>query len=268
MSRFTLFVVSILLLATPVHSYAFDHRHADWTSLLQQHVVWSADGTASQVDYAALQKNRSGLKGYLRTLSAVSQDEFYSWSRVQQLAFLINAYNAFTVELILSKYPDLKSIKDLGGIFSSPWKQKFLLLLGKRRHLDGVEHELIRGSRRYNEPLIHFAVNCASIGCPALRNEAFVADRLDEQLLDQTRRFLTDRSRNRFDTQSGKLQVSSIFDWYEADFEQGWRQYHSMKDFVSIHAKWFSEDPDGQKLLMEGKFRIEYLDYDWRLNQK
>ena len=166
----------------------------------------------------------------------------------------------------MTAYPDVTSIKDLGGFLSSPWKKDFFHLFGRVQSLDGIEHKLIRGSGRYNEPLIHFAVNCASIGCPALRDEAFVATRLEEQLLDQARRFVSDRSRNRFDIDSQSLQVSSIFDWYEADFEHGWRNYHSLNSFIYIYAEWFSKDQEILKLLQSGDFEIDFLPYDWRLN--
>ena len=134
------------------------------------------DGQASRVDYSAFQKNQKVLQAYLASMSAVSRSEFDSWTKDQQLAFLINAYNAWTIEFVLSAYPDIKSIKDLGSFFSSPWKKEFINLLGETRSLDNIEHTLIRGSGRYNEPRIHFAVNCASIGCPALLNRAYTAE--------------------------------------------------------------------------------------------
>ncbi|MGD8911013.1 MAG: DUF547 domain-containing protein, partial [Chromatiales bacterium] len=93
-----------------------------------------------------------------------------------------NPYNAFTIELILTKYPGIESIKELGGLFRSPWKRRFFTLLGERRHLDNLEQDMIRAFGVFDEPRIHFALNCASIGCPMLRNEAYVAERLDLQL--------------------------------------------------------------------------------------
>ena len=266
--RTILFFVTLSLLILPAISFAFDHSHPQWDALLKRHVTWVPDGSTTQVDYAGFIQNHTELTAYLQSLSEITVASFDSWSRDQQLAFLINAYNAFTVELILSEYPDIKSIKDLGGLFSSPWKKKFFDLFGKKQNLDGIEHTLIRGSGRYNEPLVHFAVNCASIGCPALRNEAFVAERLEVQLLDQTRRFLSDRSRNRFNAASSTLEVSSIVDWYEEDFSKGWRGYSSLKAFIEIHAVWLSSDLEVQKLLKSEKYKIDYLSYDWGLNEK
>lgn len=242
---------------------AFDHSHSAWNSLLQRHLVEISGGKASQLDYAGVLREREALGAYLKELSTVETSEYQTWNRDQQLAFLINAYNAFTVELVLSGYPGIESIKDLGSLFRSPWKQRFFTLLGEKRHLDNLEHELIRAPGIFDEPRIHFAVNCASIGCPMLRGEAFVAERLDSQLDDATRRFLADRSRNRFDGDSGRLQVSKIFDWYGEDFEKA---ADSLKGYLSAYAELLAETEQGQDRLRAGDYRIGYLDYDWRLN--
>jgi len=214
--------------------------HSQWNGLLQQHVVpvepgpaqryGVVAGSSTQVSYAGFATHRTQLKEYLNALSDIRQSTFENWPKADQLAFLINAYNAWTIELILTKYPDLKSIKDLGSFFSSPWSKKIIPLLGKHLSLDDVEHQLIRNSGRYNEPRIHFAVNCASIGCPALRGEAYEGSKIEQQLEDQTKQFLADSSRNRF--KAGKLHVSSIFKWYRDDFEKGWGSYHSLEAFL------------------------------------
>lgn len=256
----------LLLVPVPVQAEPFDHEHATWNLLVKNNVHWNLNRTASLVNYAGFQKTHDFLKRYLFSLSAVTRTEFDTFRREQQLAFLINAYNAFTVELILTEYPEVTSIKELGSLFSSPWKRKFFLLLGESQNLDGIEHELIRGSGRYDEPLIHFAVNCASIGCPALLDEAFVAEKLDQQLLESTERFLSDRSRNRFDARTGTLEISSIFDWYAEDFSKGWRGYDSLHDFFRTHADWITDDAESVEDLIEAALRIEFLDYDWSLN--
>ena len=141
------------------------------------------------------------------------------------MAFLINAYNAFTVEKILTRYPDIKSIRDFGKVFGNPWKDKFFTLLGQECTLDGIEHEMLRKHGAYDEPRVHFAVNCASIGCPMLREEAYVAERLDAQLEEQAERFLSDRTRNRYSAQTGALEVSKIFDWFKEDWTSGYRGF-------------------------------------------
>ena len=180
--------------ARPVHAQGgFDHGHAALGALLRRYVVLLRGGQASQVRYAALAAERPALQGYLQGLSAVGEPALEAFSKPQQQAFLINAYNAFTLELILTKYPDLESIKDLGTLLRSPWKPKWIPLLGTKLSLDDIEHGMLRARGRFDDPRVHFAVNCASIGCPALREEAFVAERLDAQLEQQVQRFMSDR---------------------------------------------------------------------------
>lgn len=244
----------------------FDHGHAGWDALLRQHVLVAAGGNASTVRYAALQTQRAALKAYLNSLSAVSLASYGAWSKAQQLAFLINAYNAFTVELILTRYPDLKSIKDLGSFVQSPWKKKFFQLLGQERSLDEVEHEMIRAPGVFDDPRIHVAVVCASIGCPMLRNEAFDAERLDAQLDDAMRRFLSDRSRNRFDAGTATLSVSKIFDWYRKDFERGQKGFDSLQTLFARHAEVLGATPQAQAEVRAGRYKLAFLDYDWALN--
>lgn len=240
--------------------------HDDWDRLLKQHVVTLPGGHATAVDYQGMARDKALLTAYLARLAQVQRGEFDRWPTVAQLAFLSNAYNAGTVDLVLSGYPGITSIKDLGSLFSSPWKKRFLPLLGKERTLDEIEHELIRGSGRYRDPRVHFAVNCASIGCPALRSEAYDSVRLDAQLEEQARRFLSDRSRNRLE--GGVLRVSPLFKWYRGDFEQGWRGAESLGAFLALYADAMGLTPAQAQALREGTLPIEFLDYDWRLNAK
>ena len=245
---------------------AFDQQHADFTDVLSDHVQWQTNGHASAVDYAALQKNRAPLKAYLQQLAGVSMSEFDSWRQAQRTAFLINAYNAWTLELILTAYPDIASIKELGGLFSSPWKQSIATLLGETRSLDDIEHGLLRGAKGFNEPRIHFAVNCASIGCPALRPEAYTAEALDAQLADQTQRFLSDRSRNRVSDDGKTLVVSKLFDWYADDFKASASALAAPKGFLATYANALSDDADARQRVSDGKLPLDFLDYDWALN--
>lgn len=237
---------------------------APWTALLARHVHLSGDGAATTVDYGAFARERRRLDAYLDALSAVPREDFDGWTDDQQLAFLINAYNAYTIALVLSGWPDIESIKELGGFLRSPWEKRFFRLLGERRSLDDVEHGLIRGSGRYREPRIHFAVNCASVGCPALRREAYVGRDLDRQLEDQTRRFLADDSRNRLE--DATLYVSPLFKWYREDFASGFRGADSLGAFLARYADALGLGPDGARRLAAGEMPIAFLDYDWSLN--
>lgn len=255
-------LITLLLTAASAATAAeFDRTHHDWTALLARHVHWNVAGTATTVDYAGVQRDHAALKRYLDTLSAVDAATFARWSKADRNAFLINAYNAYTVELVLTRYPNLASIKDLGGLLSSPWKQRFFVLLGKQRSLDEVEHALLRGAADYDEPRIHFAVNCASIGCPALRPEAYVDARLEAQLADQTVRFLRDRSRNRIGA-NGRVEVSSIFRWSGGDFARA----GGVSGFLADHGAALGASAAQQRALRSDQLTIRYLPYDWRLN--
>ena len=244
----------------------FDHSHGAWTQLLTRHVVLLNDSRASQVRYAGMATDRANLKRYLQSLSLVEQTMFDTWSPAQQQAFLINAYNAFTVELILSRYPNLKSIKDLGSFVSSPWKLQWIALLGRKLSLDEIEHGLLRKPGAYDEPRVHFALNCASVGCPMLREEAYVENRLELQLSQQTQRFMSDRSRNRWNHPAARLELSKIFDWYGKDFRQGYKGIASLEAFAASHADQLADAPTDRAQLRSGRFEIAFLDYDWSLN--
>lgn len=256
----------LMLVFSASSARAFDHTHASWSTLLAKYVVVRADGGASAVNYAGFSVDRGKLQLYLQQLEQVGGPEFERFSKPEQMAFLINAYNAHTIELILTRYPKLESIKDLGSLVRSPWKKKFIKLLGRDLSLDDIEHAMLREPGAYDEPRIHFAVNCASVGCPMLRNEAFIAARLEHQLDDQTRRFLSDRSRNRYDSRTNTLQVSEIFSWYGDDFAQGHRGFERLEDLFARYASAMTTHPAARKRLEAGTVPIEFLEYDWSLN--
>lgn len=257
-------IVCLLLAALP--ALAFDHSHKAWDELLKKHVRYVEGGNASRVSYAGFGKDRAALKAVLAEGSKVTRAEFDAWTKPQQQAFLINAYNAFTVEKILTRYPDLKSIKDFGSVFGNPWKDRFFTLFGEPRNLDFIEHETLRREGAYDDPRVHVAVVCASIGCPMLRNEAFTADKVDAQMEDGMRRFLSDRSRNRYNAQSGKLEVSKIFDWYAKDFEKGHKGYTSVRSMLARYADQLAQQPGDRAVVRDQKADVVFLDYDWSLN--
>jgi Protein of unknown function, DUF547 len=251
-----------LLLSAPVHGVSFEH--SGWNDLVTKNVVMAPDGTSSAIDYAQLKRDDAALKRYVTSLSKISRQEFDSWPKPDQLAFLINAYNAWTASLILTRYPDLTSIRDLGTLTQSPWQKSFIPLLGETVSLDNIEHDLIRGSGRYNDPRIHFGVNCASIGCPALINQAYEGAKLDQQLEMATKGFLKDRSRNKANNRS--LAVSQIFDWYGDDFKKGWRGAKTLNAFFALYANDLGLSAADLEALNKGEMEISFLEYDWRLN--
>lgn len=238
---------------------AFNHSHQEWDLLLQKYVV--TKGKQTLFNYKALKASADDskkLQAYLSTLSAVDEAGYQAFSPDQKLSFLINAYNAFTVKLIIDNYPT-KSIRDLGGLFSSPWKKKFFKFRGKKESLDGIEHGQIR--EEFKEARIHFAVNCASIGCPSLYAKAFTAKTLEKYLDAATKNFLSNTEKNKINTSDKDLELSKIFDWYEGDFEK----YHgSVAKFV---APYITNDLAIQNEIKAGKYEIDHLDYDWSLNE-
>lgn len=240
----------------------FDQSHQGWTTYLQKHV--SVKGAASTVDYKSIKRDPKELQEYLQSLGAVSKGEFDRFSENEKLAFLINAYNAYTVKLVADHYP-VKSIKDIGersfsNPTASPWKKKFFQLFGEERSLDNIEHDMIR--KQFNEPRIHFAVVCASVGCPALRSEAFVATKIEKQLEESAQNFLSDKGRNRYLPEAKKLELSSIFKWYGSDFP---KKYGSLEAFL---APRMTTSPEHQKIIRDKNADISYLDYDWSLNEE
>jgi hypothetical protein len=259
---------ALLMAVCAAPARALDQAYPALDALLKKHVAWDANGVTSVVAYKGLAADRAELRRVLDELSAVQREQYDAFRRDEKLAFLINAYNAFTLELVLTRYPDLKSIKELGTKAQSPWKRKFFRLLGEERQLDAIEHDMVRAPGVFDEARIHFAMVGASVGCPGLRPEAFTAARLETQLEDSTRRFLRDRSRNRYNPRVGRLEVSKIFEWYRADFERGPRGAATREAFLSRYADLLADDPKDQQLVREGKAPIAYLDYDWSLNDR
>lgn len=217
--------------------------HDDWTVLLKKHV---RDG---KLDYSGMIADSTAFNKYLHSLkSALPNDK--NWSREQQFAYWINAYNAFTVKLIMDNYP-VNSIKDIKGglaFVNSVWDIKFIEIEGQTFDLNNIEHGILRD--QFKDPRIHFAINCASISCPALLDEAFTADKIEEQLDLATTVFFFDRTKNKFSTSEAK--ISKIFKWFKKDFTD----QQSLREFLGKHAPFPITD----------QTKISHLDYDWNLN--
>ena len=230
---------------------AFAQSHALLGQVLSRHV---AEG---RVDYAALKKDPADLDRYLAQLSAVSKEELKSWDEPSQLAFLINAYNAWTLRLVATHYP-VGSIKDIGTLVRGPWDQRVVNLWGETLSLDTLEHSVLR--KDYKEPRIHFALVCAARSCPPLRSEPYLGEQLGRQLDDQARQFLATPSKNRVVAAGHTVHLSPIFKWYAADFE---RQSGSV--LSALQPYW---PADTAALLAKGQFSIRYTVYDWSLNDR
>ena len=231
---------------------AFDHDHKQWDAILKKNL-----NSKGFVKYKAVKANKGPLEAYLKTLKQVKKADYKKWNKQQKMTFLINSYNAFTVKVIVEHYP-LKSIKDIGSLFTNTWKTKFpylSLLEGSILTLDGIEHDTLR--KNFKDYRIHAAVNCASISCPVLRGEAYTAAKLNAQLDEQMQVWLADPSRNKFDSKKGVLHLSKLFDWYEDDF---------VKWGGGVNKVLNKYGPKAAKETLKKKPDIEYLDYDWNLN--
>ncbi len=218
-------------------------NHMEWTYLLSKHV--SLNGS---VDYRGLAKNKAHLVAYLNTLSNNPPAE--DWSKNEKIAYWINAYNAFTVKLIVDHYP-LKSIKEISDglpMINSPWDIKFFKIGGVDFDLNTIEHEILR--KQFDEPRIHFAINCASFSCPKLRHEAYFPKYLEYQLNDQAQSFINNEDKNQIS--SSELKLSGIFNWFRGDFTR----HESLYSFLKRYNSDVNEEND-----------IAYLDYNWGLNE-
>ncbi len=250
--KFTGSIGTLLFLLCVAGAAEFDHTHAALDRVLKARVK------NERVDYAVLKAESRDLDAWLKNAGAVTEAEFNRWSQSQQLAFLMNLYNAATLRLIIDHYP-LKSIKDIGNVFKGPWKQEVVPLLGKTVTLDYLEHGVLR--KKYAEPRVHFAIVCAAKGCPPLRAEAYVPDKLNEQLEDQGRIFMGGKEKNRFDARSNALYISPIFKWFSEDFE---KKSGSVVKFIM---PFFPMEV--QKQIQAAKSpEIRYTDYDWSLNEQ
>ncbi len=233
----------------------FDHAHVLFDNLLKKHVK---DGW---LDYRGVIGEKEKLGAYLAQLEGVKPEELAAWSREQKYSFWINAYNAHVIQLVIDHFP-VRSIKDIGGaVFGQVWDKEFIKLTAF--HPDGdddllslndIEHSILRP--RFKDARVHAAVNCASYSCPVLMGSAFTADKLEEQLERQMRLFVNDPLRNTIDPNGKSAKISSIFDWFEADFV---RDSGSVRAYLQKYAR-----PEAAKFLEQAE--LEFLDYGWSLN--
>lgn len=251
----------LMLLSEPLQAAAdFDQQHGQYAEVLARVVRGGA------VDYAALQRDRKLLDSYRAQLAAVAETALAGWTRDQQLAFWINAYNAGVLATVIDHYPITRgsliglafpanSIWQISGAFKAARHE----VAGRARSLDDIEHRIVRP--RFREPRVHMALVCAARGCPPLRAEPFAGGRLDTQLDDQTRAYLGDREHGfRWDSAAKRLEVSSIFKWFADDFAAG----GGVRGFLAQHAG----DPALAAAIRDTSNSLRYLDYDWTLNER
>ena len=239
-------IIAALFLLTSAH--AFDHQHIKWNKVLQTYTKKVDDQVL--VNYKELKSNDQTLNEYLQTLETLSKEEFKNFSTKEKLSFWINAYNAYTLKIVIDHYP-VKSIKDIkSGWFSSgPWSKEFIPLFKDKISLDHIEHEIVR--KQFNEPRIHFALNCASIGCPSLMQASFTATKLEEQLDQSATHFLKNENKNF--VKDSTLYISKIFKWYGDDFDS---QFGNFEIYIIKTLN-----------LPKKNYSIKYNNYDWNLNE-
>lgn len=222
--------------------------HYQYDKLLKKYV-----DEKGLVDYKGLKNNPGELKSYLKILENNPPNE--TWSRNEKLAYWINVYNAFTLDLILEHYP-VSSIKDIGSTIqipfvNTPWDIKFIKIGNEEYDLNNIEHGIIR--KEFDDPRIHFALVCAAISCPKLQREAYTPEKLDQQLTNAAEEFLSNPEKNEIRSEKSAV-LSKIFSWYGGDFTK----HQSLSAYVSKYSRInLSEDA-----------KISYKDYDWTLNEQ
>ena len=247
-------LITLLMAFTSTNKITYDKTgaapvdHSVFDKLLKKHV-----NDKGLVNYKGFKSDVKVLDQYLDMLS--KNPPASSWGKNEEMAYWINAYNAFTIKDVVKHYP-IQSIKDIGSkiqipFVTTPWAEKFFTIGGEKMSLDNIEHGTLR--KKYNDPRIHFALVCASISCPRLRNEAFTADKLEAQLNDQGSDFLNNPAKNKISKDASKL--SKYFDWYKGDFKDGGQSV----------VKWVNKYSTTK---ITDNTKIDYLDYNWNLNEQ
>jgi hypothetical protein len=246
----------LLVIISPKLYAAFDHSHAIWGQVLAKYV--EIKGPSSAVKYKDLKKRHQDLKQYTSMLQKVTKEEYQSFSPDEKAAFLINAFNSLTIELVLQN-SEIKTIKDLETVLTSPWKKKFFTLFGEQQSLSEIENQVFNNS--IEDPRLIFALASACRSCAPLRKEPFVGARLNQQLEDATQSFLSDKSRTHFDTKSRTLYISELLKKHKSALS---KRYGSLQAFI---APRIAKTPEEQKAIESNDTKIVFLDLDWRINE-
>ena len=253
----------------------FDHSHTEFNLILKKTV------TNGWVDYRGILAESDMFYRYITSLGAVNAETLATWSRDQKLAYWINAYNAFTIQAIIERYP-IRSRTLIGLFFpqnsilqiSGIWDRLKFNAGGQSLTLGQIEHEILR--KLFDEPRIHFAIVCASRSCPALRSEAYRFDILEFQLHEQTVEFINDPARGvRWDSTEQRLYISKIFKWFKEDFKQktGASEAPNRAEVPGNPLLAFIRPYVRDKAIIDAmdtnwNVRVSYLPYDWRLNEQ
>jgi hypothetical protein len=247
--------------------------YSDYDSVLKAFVNEKA-----MVNYGSLKAQPQQLDAFAVSMGKLSSEVYENWNESDKIAFWLNAYNALTLKAIIDNYPikssflrsriyPKNSIRQIPGV----WKKITFRVMGKDLTLNHIEHEILR--KKFDEPRIHMAMVCAAMGCPPLRGEPYEGSKLDEQLDDQTRRFLNDPGKFKIDRNRNMLHLSPILDWFAGDFVKKYGTEksigkHNKKESAVLNfvASYLSETK--KDYVLAGSFKIKHLKYDWSLNEQ
>ena len=237
----------------------FDPTYSNFAAVLQEHV------RGELIDYAALASQRNRLDSFIAELAGLSGNEFDKMERDQQMALWINAYNGITLRSIIDHYP-VKSIKDIDGV----WEKKEWEVAGRKVTLNEIEHDILRP--KYKDPRVHFALNCASIGCPPLPGEVFLASELEQQLNRAAAAFVANPARTWFDTDKAEIHTSELFTWFGEDFIAQFQSTETdlhlspVDNAVMGLLRRYAGEESSDKLDSIKNWSLVYESWDWSLN--
>ncbi|MHC4242899.1 MAG: DUF547 domain-containing protein [Planctomycetota bacterium] len=245
----------------------------DYAAVLKDHV-----DDKGMVDYKKLKAAPQRLNTLITAMSKVDQKSYERWNKEEKIALWLNAYNAFTLKALIDNYPikssffrsriyPKNSIRQIPGV----WNKIKFNVMGRDLTLGHIEHEILR--KKFNEPRIHMAIVCAAMGCPPLLNKPYTGQRLNEQLDERSRRFITNPAKFKIDRNAGVVYLSPIFKWFKGDFVNKYapdknisnngKEVSAVLNFIAGRL----EKPD-REYLLAGDFKIKYLKYDWSLNEQ
>lgn len=263
-------VLTLTTSILPVGANMANDIYASWDSDLNKYV--DRDG---YVNYRSWKVNRSGLDSFLASVSKISAEDYSQMSKEQKLALWINLYNAGTIKQILDHYPIHKtglnfypdsSIRQIDGV----WDKYKLQAAGKQVSLSDIENKILRAD--FKEPLIHFAINCASHGCPKILNRSYKSETVYKEMEASAHGFVNDTNKNRIDIKKQKLELSRIFEWFGDDFKERYggkgiagrsNRESAVLNFLLKHV-----DIPHREMIRSNQFALSYRPYDWSLNEQ